>query len=163
MIELVVTVDGGEAFVKACYTLEGDGPLALTCYEVLFTVKASIQVQHWPNTHAVAHQLALQHKQQALEQNLITYAMSCVEPGFTYFESKFDGELLPSVKAFKATSLFHPGKVTDRKPNVSTVEELKAFPFLQGVILDLKTELPAYLATAEGTPADVEILVAETC
>ena len=158
MTELAVTIDAGAAFVKACYTLEGDGPLVLTCYEVLSTVKASIQVQHWPNTHAVARQLAAQQKQPALEQQLITYAKSCVQPGFTYFESKFDGELLPCVKAFKAASFFHPGKVTDRQPNASAIEELKAFPFLQGVIPDLKTELPTYLATAEGTPADVELL-----
>jgi len=38
LIELAVTIDAGEAFVKACYTLEGDGPLALTCYNVLSTV-----------------------------------------------------------------------------------------------------------------------------
>ena len=29
-IELAVTIDAGEPFVKACYTLEGDGPLALS-------------------------------------------------------------------------------------------------------------------------------------
>ena len=158
IIELAITVDADQGFVKACYTLEDDGPLALTCYEVLSTIKASIQVQHRPNTHAVARQLAAQHKQPALEQQLITYAKSCVQPGFTYFESKFDGELLPCVKAFKAASLFHPGKVTDLQPNASTVEELNAFPFVRDVIPDLKTELPTYLATAEGTPADVELL-----
>ena len=53
MIELAVTVDAGEPFVKACYTLEGDGPLALSCYEVVSNVSASIQVKHWPNTHAL--------------------------------------------------------------------------------------------------------------
>ena len=47
VVELAITVDAGEAFVKACYTLEGDGPLVLSCYEVLSTVKASI---HWLNT-----------------------------------------------------------------------------------------------------------------
>ena len=44
MIELAVTIDAGEPFVKACYTLEGDGPLALFYYEVLSTVKVSIKV-----------------------------------------------------------------------------------------------------------------------
>ena len=33
-VELAITVDVGEAFVKATYNLEGDGPLALTAYEV---------------------------------------------------------------------------------------------------------------------------------
>ena len=32
-IDLAATVDFGEVFVKACYFLEGDGPLALACYE----------------------------------------------------------------------------------------------------------------------------------
>ena len=56
---------------------------------------------------------------------------------------------------FKAASLFHPGKITDLRPDASSVEELKAFPFLADVIPDLKAELPTYLATAEGTSADV--------
>ena len=32
-IELAATIDWGEPFVKACYYLEGDGPLAVDCYE----------------------------------------------------------------------------------------------------------------------------------
>lgn len=59
-------IDAGKAF--------SDGTFALTCYNLLSTVKASIQVQHWPNTHTVACQLAVQHKQPALEQQLVTYA-----------------------------------------------------------------------------------------
>ena len=34
-MELAVTVDAGKPFVQATYVLEGDGPLALQCYEVL--------------------------------------------------------------------------------------------------------------------------------
>ena len=33
-IELAVNVDAGETFVKATYALEGDGPLALQCYDI---------------------------------------------------------------------------------------------------------------------------------
>ena len=54
LIELVVIVDVGEPFVKACYNLEGDGPLAPVCYEMLSSVRAAVQVKHWPNTQAVA-------------------------------------------------------------------------------------------------------------
>ena len=53
LIELAVIVDVGEPFVKACYNLEGDGPLAPVCYEMLSSVRASVQVKHWPNTQAV--------------------------------------------------------------------------------------------------------------
>ena len=35
MVELAVTIDAGMSFVKATYNLEGDGPLALTCYETI--------------------------------------------------------------------------------------------------------------------------------
>ena len=34
-IELAGIVDWGEPFVKACYFLEGDGPLAVDCYEAI--------------------------------------------------------------------------------------------------------------------------------
>lgn len=34
LVELAVTIDAGEPFVKATYKLEGDGPLALECYEI---------------------------------------------------------------------------------------------------------------------------------
>ena len=34
MVELAVTVDAGEPFVKATYKLEGNGPLAIECYEL---------------------------------------------------------------------------------------------------------------------------------
>lgn len=158
MIELAVTIDAGEPFIKACYTLEGDGPLALSCYEVLSTVKAAIQVKHWANTRAIAQKFAAERQLPALEQQLMAYALTCVQPGFTYFESKFGGELLPCVRAFQAASLFHPVKITDLHPDASIVEDLKAFHFLQGAILDLQRELPQYLAAAEGVSAEVEVL-----
>ena len=76
------------------------------------------------------------------------YALKCVQPGFTLFEKKFWSELLNLVNAFKAACLFHPAKVTDLQPD-ATMEELKCFYLEQGV-LDLKRELPTYLAADEG-------------
>ena len=157
MVELAVTIDAGEPFVKVCYTLEGDGPLALSCYEVLSTVKAAIQVKHWANIRAIAQKFAAERQLPALEQQLMAYALTCVQPGFTYFENRFGGELLPCV-SFQATSLFHPVMITDLYPHASTVEDLKAFHFLQGAIPDLQRELPQYLAAAEGVSAEVEVL-----
>ena len=54
------------------------------------------------------------------------YAVSCVQPGFEYFESKFgdDGELQSTVAAYKSARLFLPGKVTDFQPHAATVETL---------------------------------------
>lgn len=34
-VEIVATIDWGEPFIKACYTLEGDGPLSIECYEII--------------------------------------------------------------------------------------------------------------------------------
>ena len=41
-IELTAVVDFGEEFVEATYRLEGDGPLAVECYEIITTLKAAI-------------------------------------------------------------------------------------------------------------------------
>ena len=57
-VELAAVVDAGEAFVKATYNLEGDGPLVLTCFEVLSTLTAGIQVGHYPNVQAIAQALS---------------------------------------------------------------------------------------------------------
>lgn len=43
--EMAATVDWGEPFVKACYKLEGDGSLALDCYELVDTVVASTSTE----------------------------------------------------------------------------------------------------------------------
>ena len=57
-IELAVSIDVGEPFIKANYSPEGDGPPALKWYDVINGVKATIQVCHWPNTAAVAKKIA---------------------------------------------------------------------------------------------------------
>ena len=57
-IELAAIVDAGEAFIKATYNLEGDGPFVLRCYEILSTLTTSIQVGHYPNVHVVARTLS---------------------------------------------------------------------------------------------------------
>ena len=56
-MELVITVDAMEPFVKATYRLEGDGPLMLKAYEEIATLSAWILNQHYPNTKAVAKTL----------------------------------------------------------------------------------------------------------
>ena len=46
-LELASVIDWGEVFVKATYSLEGDGPLTLTCYqEVQKVVVAVVRVSH---------------------------------------------------------------------------------------------------------------------
>ena len=62
--------------------------------------------------------------------------------------------------AFKAARLFVPHKVDELKPDVSTIDGLKAFPFLDdSSILDgLKQEFPAYIPKAVNVAALVDPL-----
>ena len=104
-----MTVHWGEPFVKACYFLEGDGPLALECYESITKVSATIQVGHTPNVQAVARQLtggappsSPQHQQ------LIAYAKACVQPGLDYLERQLGSSLKSPLAASKCARLFSP-------------------------------------------------------
>jgi len=45
-VELATIIDWGRPFVTATYSLEGDGSLALECYEKIETVKAVICTAH---------------------------------------------------------------------------------------------------------------------
>ena len=94
-MELAVVIDAGKPFVKGTYTLEGDGPLALSTYEELRKSYDFISLSHYPNLTACVRNLASGNA--TVEQQLIAYAKSCVEPGFQYFQTKFDGELSPAV------------------------------------------------------------------
>ena len=46
-VELAVTIDAGMPFVRATYNLEGDGPLALKCYEEISSLKAAVTQAHY--------------------------------------------------------------------------------------------------------------------
>ena len=156
LVELAVNYDVGEPIVKATYTLEGDGPLALKWHEVLSVVKAAVQVQHWSNTTAIAKKIATQ---QHSKEDWMKYASNCVKPGLDYFTAKFDGDLLPLVDAFKSACLFDPTKVSDMKPNAAAVDTLRSFKLLDDeVIKSLKSEVPSCLAAADGIALTVDPL-----
>ena len=53
-VELAVTVDTALPFVKATYELEGDGPLALSCYETISSLNATARQNDYSNLVAVA-------------------------------------------------------------------------------------------------------------
>ena len=57
-LELAVHTDAGEPFVKATYSLEGDGALAFKCYEIYTKLLATIELQHYPNLSAVIKRLS---------------------------------------------------------------------------------------------------------
>ena len=97
-VELAVVIDAGEPFVKATYLLEGDGPLALKCYEIVNNLFAGIHIQHFPNL-AVARTISP--GSASRRQQWIDYRKACVAPGLRYFNEKFSpsGELGSSLQS----------------------------------------------------------------
>jgi len=158
-IELSVVVDAGALFVKATYNLEGDGSLVLSAYEELRKIYHFISVPHYPNLTACVQQMT--HSNTTAQQQLTSYAESCVKPGFDYFKSKFDGDLKPLLTFFKCARLFSPTKVKDIQIDSSTIDELaSSLPSMNNLstITGLKSELPAYLAAVEDIDPSVDTL-----
>ena len=52
-VELAAVIDAGKPFVQGTYNLEGKGPLALQCYEIISSVTAAVEMAHYPNVEAV--------------------------------------------------------------------------------------------------------------
>lgn len=157
-MELAVTIDVMEPFVKATYVLEGDGPLAFVAYERLTTLFTVIASEHYPNVNTAAKNLSSGDSRH--EHQLVAYAKSYVVPVFTDFKSKFENNLQPAVLAFKAARYFSPPKVNEIKPTAADIDSLRAISFLDttSTIDGLKAELPLYLAAAEDVSAQTDVL-----
>ena len=147
-IELAITIDAGEPFVKFTYRLEGDGPLTLTAYQKISTLRAAMSTEHYPNVVAVSNKLTAV---STSRNQLIAYAKACVKPAYDCFEKKFNEDLAIPLSMFKCACLFDPTKISDMKPTGPNVETLRLFSLLNNdvKINGLKSELPAYLATSE--------------
>ena len=139
-----MTVDAMEPFVKATYTLECDGPIALTAYEQISTLYSHISTAYYPNVNALAR-----HQSEGIssrEQQLLAYwcwPKQCVTPAYTYLKAKFDNDLKPTLDAFKAAHFFSPSKVVELKPTATDIDTLKSLPFCnsEAVLSDLKSEV----------------------
>ena len=148
MLELAITIDAGRPFVELTYNLEGDGPLAFTCYEEVEKLCGAIRISHFPNLTRIADDLS--GGQASVAQQYLQYGRSCVQPGFDYIQDKFNSALKPAVMFFKAARLFNPHRVRDLNPDSTALDSMSAFPFLNSTdISNLKVELPQYLARAE--------------
>ena len=148
-MELCITVDSMQPFVQATYLLEGDGPLVFTAYEQIRKLYNHISLEHYPNVTALAREQAQGNSSH--EQQLLAYAKSCVIPAYAYFKTKFDNDLKSTLDAFKAACYFNPCKLAELKPTSADIDDLCCFPFLKSeTIADFKSELPQYLAIAEG-------------
>ena len=127
-VEIAATVDWGEPFVKACYTLEGDGPLS---FEILEKVKAAIAVENIPNVRGVAHMLTRQPPQHPHHEQWVTYARECVKSGLDYFDTQFSTNLKAALDVFKCCRLFSPHKVREMNPTTLSLDQyLACIPFL---------------------------------
>jgi len=101
-MELTAAVDSMEAFIKATYVLERDGPLALTAYEQVSMLYSVVSTEHYSNVHVyVLANLLLVGK-----VHVVAHAKACVEAVYVYFKPKFDHHLRPTLLAFKAARYF---------------------------------------------------------
>ena len=151
-----ICINFGEPFVKATYRLEGDESLAFSAYEEIVKLQATISAQNFPNITAVANKLSSNRPTQ--KQQLINYATECIKPAIGYFKQKFEGDLKPIVTAFKYARYFDPAKVSELCPSSADIDQLKAFPFLNDKLEDLKVELPIYMAKADGVSPTIDKL-----
>ena len=148
-IELAITVDAGEPFIKAAYVLEEDGPLALSAYKEIQQLRASVRNEYYPNCMAIARRLSTSISQY---DQLVRYAESCIKPGYyDYIEEKFDEDLSIAVNMFKCLRLFDPSFVADVHPACEDIEELRLLPVFNSTstIDSLKRELPTYTAAVD--------------
>ena len=99
-IELAAIVDWGEPFVKATYRLEGDGALAFECFEVIDTIRASIQSGTTPNVQAVADRLSGGVPSQ--KQLVLDHVHKYVKPAIDYFNLQLSSTLNRTLSGFKA-------------------------------------------------------------
>lgn len=147
-LEMAAAVDWDEPFVKACCSLEGDGFLALDCYETIDQIVLSVSTEHIPNVRSIAEKLSGQPVMNSQHEVLVNYARNCVKPGLDYFTNQLKTNLSNSLEVFKTCRLFSPQKVRSMEPTALTLDQsLKFLPFLDETSVNsLKEELPCYLA-----------------
>lgn len=157
-VELAVTIDAGEPFVKKTYILEGDGPLSTNAYQHLQEVATAAQDAYYPNVAAVVKKIA--HDNRQLQKELTAHATACVQPAICYFLRKFnhvESPLHAVVAMYKAARLACPKYVARTNPAPAEVDTLRVLPVLDDdqLINDLKLELAPYkVAAAEADIAN---------
>ena len=105
---------------EASYNLEGDGLLALTCYEATSTLNVAARQTYYPNLEAVA--CTITSDDDDMKEELIQHAKSCVRPGVTYYFNQLTTSMKQPLDAFKTARLFCPVKVQQMKPTISAVD-----------------------------------------
>ena len=102
--------------------------MVLSYFEIISSINAAIDNIYIPIKEAVIK--SLKERDSTSAAQWLQYTRSCIGPGLTYFKTKFTDELSGSVAVFKTARLFVPHKIDELKPDVSAIDGLKAFPFL---------------------------------
>jgi hypothetical protein len=164
-LELAISMDAYDLFVRCTYTLEGDSVLVFKLVDLLDELTAHVQIVRGggagtPNTRALAKKIVdddfghlLQAAKDAKVNALIQESLVKVERSFAYFEEKMV-ELDEMVQIFKASRLFDPSRIAALAANVNEVErQLTLFPFFDApTVALLVAGLPAYIARVAATP-----------
>jgi hypothetical protein len=171
-LELAMSVDAFDLFVRICYILEGDGVLIFLVYDYLMELQGHVaQVRQGgagaPNTRAVADAIVTQQfphmvdaaKKQRVDA-LVQEQLDKVERGFKYFEKTIIVGMADTLAIYKAFRLFDPARIDALGGDVNVVEaQLKLVPFFDtNEVAALVAQLPAYRALAinEGVDGNVE-------
>ena len=125
-MEMAITIDGMEPFVKPDISWREMGLLRYMLMNALVHCFQPYPTRHFPNVTSVARQLA--NANPSHENQLVTYADSCILPAYSYFREKFDHDLKPCLEVFRAACLFSPAKFNEIKPTVREIDESINFP-----------------------------------
>ena len=117
-IEMAATVDWGEPFVKACSVLEGDGPLALNCFEVIERIKQSLLTENIPNVRALSEKLTRQPRSHLLHEQWVDFARDCVQSGIDHFNRQLSNSLKLSTLGNKYSKLVVSSHLNNLQPCV---------------------------------------------
>ena len=69
------------------------------CYEIIRTVLASIQTEHYPNLEAICRMLSGSDQEEC--ERLMRVGLDCVEPGLEYFDHTMNGVLKNTLQSSK--------------------------------------------------------------
>ena len=153
-----------EKFVKATYTLKGDGALLFVAFRQLEELRQFIHVQNFPTPTSVVQQLFPVNVVE--QQRWYLYGLrECQMPAFQYYfeTSTNDAIVSRSIQVFQAAQLFNPRVVKTSRTVAADVDRIRAVPLYDdNTIQSLKDELPAYQAIIGNIPDNFDAL-ADPC
>ena len=155
-MEFAAVVDAGKQFVQATYKLEGNGPLAFQCYEVISALSTSVMMENYPNVQTVVRNISRSTEQQLKRRK---YTRKCIMLALDYYKEHLEADVMSTpLKAFKAARLFDPHYLRVKSQNVA-LNLLSVLPFITDPILaHLKEEYPQYDAAAEDISSECETI-----